>query len=279
MPNKNLKIACLGCSWTRGIHPNSEPMPNNETYPYHLMKYMNSNNINTDVIQAGRAGSSVKYCHLVADYLLKEFDPDVFVFQITTHDRDILALDPIDTDEKRIRFSYDEIKESEDSTSYYKIWDLSDNKIHLSPGLGASASEHHEEKRWEWFIEHLYNSKIKDKVTPHLPLEKFKSYISTWYEQQSQTDYANYFYYSDTYSLIDYLQAKGKDVLPFYWLQYKPEFRSNLFDLRQYPSIEGLLGKKNFESYQIDNGYHFSNEGNAKLVDDFLGPSILGTMR
>ncbi len=23
----------------------------------------------------------------------------------------------------------------------------------------------------------------------------------------------------------------------------------------------------NFESYQIDNGYHFSNEGNAKLVD------------
>lgn len=279
MPNKNLKIACLGCSWTRGIHPNSEPMPNNETYPYHLMKYMNSNNINTDVIQAGRAGSSVKYCHLVADYLLKEFDPDVFVFQITTHDRDILALDPIDTDEKRIRFSYDEIKESEDSTSYYKIWDLSDNIIHLSPGLGASASEHHEEKRWEWFIEHLYNSKIKDKVTPHLPLEKFKSYISTWYEQQSQTDYANYFYYSDTYSLIDYLQAKGKDVLPFYWLQYKPEFRSNLFDLRQYPSIEGLLGKKNFESYQIDNGYHFSNEGNAKLVDDFLGPSILGTMR
>ena len=279
MPNKNLKIACLGCSWTRGIHPNSEPMPNNEQYPYHLMKYMNSNNINTDVIQAGRAGSSVKYCHLVADYLLKEFDPDIFVFQITTHDRDILALDPIETNEKRIRFSYDEIKESEDSTSYYKIWDLSDNIIHLSPGLGASASEHHEEKRWEWFIEHLYNSKIKDKVTPHLPLEKFKSYISTWYEQQSQTDYANYFYYSDTYSLIDYLQAKGKDVIPFYWLQYKPEFRSNLFNLRTYPSVEGLFGKKNFESYQIDNGYHFSNEGNAKLVEKFLGPTILETMR
>jgi len=277
MPS-DLKIACLGCSWTRG-HLLNEPMPNEQTYPYHLMKYMNSNNINTDIIQAGRAGSSVKYCHLVADYLLKEFDPDIFVFQITTHDRSILALDPIETDEKRIRFGYDEIKESENSTSYYKIWDLSDNIIHLSPGLGATVSKHYPGKDWSELLNKIYNEKIKDKVAPPLSLESFKNYIATWYEQHIRTDYANYFYYSDTYSLIDYLQAKGKDVIPFYWLKYKPEFRSNLFDLRTYPSVEGLFGKKNFESYQIDNGYHFSNEGNAKLVEKFLGPTILETMR
>tara|TARA_Y100001970_G_scaffold86814_1_gene109502 strand:- start:3746 stop:4564 length:819 start_codon:yes stop_codon:yes gene_type:complete len=272
-----MKIACLGCSWTRGIHPNSEPMPDNETYPYHLMKYLGNNNIKADIIQAGRPGAGVNYCHLVADYLIKEFDPDMFVFQITTHDRDILALDPIEEKEKRIRFGFDEVNEGD--RSYYKIWDLSDNIIHLSPGLGASASQHHEEKRWEWFIEKVYNDKIKNKVTPHLSLENFRSYISTWYEQQSQTDYQKYFYYSQTYSLIDYLQEKGKDVLPFYWLKHKPEFRSNLFDLRPYPSIEGLFGKNNFKSYQIDEGYHFSSEGNAKLVDDFLGPSVLGTMK
>lgn len=278
MPNKNLKIACLGCSWTRGLSSTGNgDMPDNETYPYHLMTYLGNNGIKADVIQAGRPGAGVEYCHLVADYLLKEFDPDMFVFQITTHDRSILALDPIEENEKRIRFSFDEVDKGD--RSYYKIWDLSDNIIHLSPGLGASASEHHKEKRWESFIEKLYNDKIKDKVTPQLSLTNFKSYISTWYEQQSETDYQKYFYYSQTYSLVEYLQSKGKDVLPFYWLKYKPEFRSNLFDLRPYPSIESLFGKKNFEFYQIDNGYHFSNEGNAKLVDDFLGPSILGTMK
>ncbi len=279
MPSKKLKIACLGCSWTRGIHPNSEPMPDNETYPYHLMTYLKSNGINADVIQGGRAGAGIEHTHLVADYILKEFDPDLFVFQITTHNRSILALDPIEEKEKRIRFDYDEVKENDSSPSFYKIWDLSDNIIHLSPGLGASASEHHEEERWKWFVDHLHESKIKGKVTPELSLDNFKNYISTWYEQQSQTDFQKYFYYSQTYSLIDFLRQRGKDVVPFYWLKWKPEFRSNLFTLRQFPSIEGLMGEKTFKSYQIDNGYHINSEGNAKLVKEFLGPSILETVK
>ena len=83
MPNKNLKIACLGCSWTRGLSSTGNgDMPDNETYPYHLMTYLGNNGIKADIIQAGRPGAGVEYCHLVADYLLKEFDPDLFVFQL-----------------------------------------------------------------------------------------------------------------------------------------------------------------------------------------------------
>ena len=32
------KIACLGCSWTEGVEKNSEPMLNEDTYPYILNK-------------------------------------------------------------------------------------------------------------------------------------------------------------------------------------------------------------------------------------------------
>ena len=77
------------------------------------------------------------------------------------------------------------------------------------------------------------------------------------------------------YSLLDFLQQKGKDVIPFYWLKWKPEFRTSLFPMRQIPSIEGLMGQKVFESFWIDNGYHFNAKGHTKLVHDFLGPTIL----
>ena len=39
-----------------------------------------------------------------------------------------------------------------------------------------------------------------------------------------------------------------------------------------------MMGKKLFESYVIDKGFHFGPDGNAKLIEDFLGPAILETM-
>jgi len=274
---KQYKIACLGCSWTEGINDPSDGKKNNlaeeNTYPFKLQKFLSTHGRNTQMIQAGRAGSGVEYCHLVADYLLNEFNPDIFVIQLTTHDRSILALDPKYQDEKRIRWSYDTI-----NNTYHKVWQLSDNLINLSPGLGASASSHNESNQYTDLLVKMYNEKIKDKMAPEVSFSDYKNYIALWWEQSCNTDFQKYFYYSHIYSLVDHLQEQEKIVIPFYWLKWKPEFKTKLFQNRQYPSIQGMMGNKVFDSYLIDKGYHFSPEGNAKLVEDFLGPTILETM-
>ena len=115
-------------------------------------------------------------------------------------------------------------------------------------------------------------------MAPEVSFDAFKNYIALWWEQSRNTDFQKYFYYSHIYSLVDFLQEQEKVVIPFYWLKHKPWFGSNLFSMRQYPSIQGMMGKKVFDSYVIDKGYHFGPEGNTKLVEDFLGPAILEIM-
>ena len=90
------KIACLGCSWTEGVEKNSEPLQHKDTYPYILNQWLTNSGHKNTMYNAGRAGAGMEYYHFVADYLLKNYDPDIFVIQITTHDRTILVLDPID---------------------------------------------------------------------------------------------------------------------------------------------------------------------------------------
>jgi hypothetical protein len=48
--------------------------------------------------------------------------------------------------------------------------------------------------------------------------------------------------------------------------------------MRQYPSIEGFLGKKGFEDLTHDNGFHFGVEGHTKIVQELLGPAVLEIM-
>ena len=79
--------------------------------------------------------------------------------------------------------------------------------------------------------------------------------------------------------MIDQLEALGKKVIPFYWLNYRPELKTNLFPIRQYPSVENLFDNETFKSLQIDNGYHFGKEGCTRLVREFLGPQVLETMK
>ena len=79
--------------------------------------------------------------------------------------------------------------------------------------------------------------------------------------------------------MIDYLQSLGKKVIPFYWLNYKPQLKTKLFPTRQFPSVENLFDDATFKSLQIDNGYHFGKDGNARLVQEFLGQQVLETMK
>jgi|TARA_Y100000287_G_scaffold59094_1_gene46413 hypothetical protein len=270
----NSKIACLGCSWTEGVEKNSEPLNHKDTYPHILNQWLINSGHDNIMYNAGRAGAGIEYYHFVADYLLKNYDPDIFVIQITTHDRTILVLDPIDEKEKQMNFGIDQY-----GNTYHKIWDNNMSFVHLSPGLGAGASEHGDIKTWAWFVEHLWKSRIDNKVVPPLSFEAFKSYLATWYEQSKDSYHQTYFYYQQTYSLIDYLESLGKKVIPFYWLNYKPQLKTKLFPVRQFPSVENLFDNKTFKSLQIDNGYHFGKDGNARLVQEFLGPQVLETMK
>jgi len=269
-----MKIACIGCSWTEGVEHDGKSINKEQTYPYALGVWLNNKNINNTVYNAGRAACSVAFYPFMADYLLKEFNPDVFVIQITTHDRGILMLDPVLDNEKQMTFGWDQ-----DADNYYKIWDNNTNLVHLSPGIGASASEHSDINEWSNFVEHLWNTRIKNRVAPELTYEAFKSYVATWWEQSKDSHYQNYYYYQQTYALIDQLQALGKKVIPFYWLNYKPKLETSVFSVRQFPSIENLFDDKTFKELQIDDGYHFGKQGNTKLVQEFLGPQVLETMQ
>ena len=92
---KKYKIACLGCSFTEGI--NLDPQ---QTWPHILKVWLDKkHDVQSTIYNAGRAGSSVMHNHLSANFLLKEFDPDIFIVQITTYDRSMMFLDPVNEKE------------------------------------------------------------------------------------------------------------------------------------------------------------------------------------
>lgn len=269
-----MKIACIGCSWTEGVEHTGNTIQKEETYPYALYLWLNKKGIDNTVYNAGRAACGISFYPFMADYLLSKFDPDVFVIQITTHDRSMLMLDPTLDEEKQMKFGWDH-----DDDKYYKIWDNNTNLVHLSPGIGASASKHSDVDQWNPFVEHLWKTRIKNRVTPELTYDAFKNYVATWWEQSKDSKYQAYYYYQQTYNLIDQLQALGKKVIPFYWINYKPKLETKMFPIRQFPSVENLFSNKTFKSLQIDNGYHFGKEGNTRLVQEFLGQQVLETMK
>ena len=271
---KKYKIACLGCSWTEGTGP-EQLLPYTETYPYILNDWLKDLGVEIQhMVNAGRSGSGVAFYPFTANYLLKEFDPDIFVLQITTHDRDIFPIDPIEDDRKEMNFGWDK-----EENNYYKVWDNNVNVIHLSPGFGASVSKHSKENRWESIVKNIWERKVRWKVSPELSYDNFKNYIATWWEQSKDTRYQKYYWYQQTYALIDQLEALGKKVIPFYWINHKPKLKTDLFPIRQYPSVENLFDDKTFKSLQIDDGYHFGKQGNTKLVQEFLGPKVLEIMK
>ena len=307
-----MKIACIGCSWTEGallldtkitkkIKANSYTQTQQSTYPYILKQFLSKKNCEATVYNAGRSGGSVHFYPFMANYVLEQFDPDVFVIQITTSDRNFMKLDPLLKEHSQMQFGYDKEEEG-----YYKIWDNNINLIHLSPGMGwcapltASRDRHkglkdnqvfwktfvHDKKQlketFNDIVERMWKDRIKGRVAPDISLSEFSDYVSIWWEQEAKNqNYVMYQYLTTIYSLIDQLEAKGKKVIPFFW-QHQDDvynFKSQLVPLRQYPSIEKLFGNKLFKSFSIDKGNHFGVEGNTRLVQEFLGPQVLETMK
>ena len=278
----NYKIACLGCSFTEGQQiDNGLPIvaEHYRTWPHVLQNWLNKkHNIKSTIYNAGRAGASVMHNHLSANFLLKEFDPDIFIVQITTYDRTMMFLDPINENENDLyRFGYD--MHGTADNYYFKVWDNSKSWIHLSPGLGWAASKHNPSEEFDWLLEKIYKDDIDQKVTPPISFEQFKSYIALWHEQSDANEAYRHFYYTHVYSLIDFLKAKGKIVIPFYWLKFRPKFKSHLFGERQYPCMEASMGADFLKEYSIDKGFHLDQKGHVKMINEFLGQQVLETMK
>ena len=310
---QKFKIACIGCSWTEGtvvMEPKIEKKINAKqgicqshktTYPYILKQFLSKKNCEATVYNAGRAGSSVHFYPFMTDYVLEQFDPDVFVIQITTPDRNFMKLDLLLEEQNQMQFGHDE-----EEKGYYKIWDNNVNLIHLSPGMGwcapltASRDRHSmtDTSKLFWktiaqdkkelketfndIVERMWKDRIKGKVAPDISLSEFSDYVSIWWEQEANNqNYNKYQFLNTLYSLIDQLEAKGKKVIPFFWFHSREynNFKSQLVPLRQYPSVEKLFGTKLFKSFSIDQGHHFGLEGNTRLVQEFLGPQVLETMK
>ena len=285
-----MKIACVGCSWTEGICFDGYPLEKEQTYAYALSKWLENKKIKNTVYNAGRAGSSVDFYPIVIDYLLKEFNPDVFIIQMTTFDRNIMILDPLLEEDKKINFGYDQL-----SPQYYKIWDNNTNLIHLGPGMGWLAADSTSRKRIQVndlkysaklkdlntdMFKRIWEDRIKGKVAPNITLSEFSDFVSIWWEQYGHdTNYRPYQYYNQIYSLEDQLKALGKKVIPFYWLNFKPVNHNKLLPVRQYTVVENLFDEITFKKLQIDDGWHFGKEGNTRLVQEFLGPQVLETMK
>jgi len=283
-----MKIACVGCSWTEGSFHNfqlgSGYVDHYGTYPYILQKWLSEKNLQSTVYNCGRAGSSVYFNPFTCDYILKTFNPDVFILQLTTFDRSFMKLDPLLPKDKQMQWGYDEINKS-----YYKVWDNNVNMIHLTLGMswiGARTSNNitrqaNVDKKLfkhvpDGLVEKIWKDRIKGKIVPEISLAEFSDYVCTWYEQEANDlNYAPYEYYNSIYSLVDQLQALGKSVIPFYWLNHLPKLKTNLFPVRQFPIVEKLFDSKTFKELQIDNGYHFGKQGNTRLVQEFLGPQVL----
>ena len=75
-----LKIACIGCSWTEGVN-----IHHTHTYPYILHEKLLEQNVKNQVINAGRCAASLDYYPYVIQFLEKEFNPDYYIIQLTTH--------------------------------------------------------------------------------------------------------------------------------------------------------------------------------------------------
>ena len=79
--------------------------------------------------------------------------------------------------------------------------------------------------------------------------------------------------------MIDFLKAKGKTVIPFYWLKFRPKFRSHLFGERQYACMESAMGRSFLDKFAVDKGFHLDQKGHIRMMNEFLGPQVLETMK
>jgi hypothetical protein len=253
-----LKIACIGCSWTEGVN-----IHHTHTYPYILHEKLLEQNVKNQVINAGRCAASLDYYPYVIQFLEKEFDPDYYIIQLTTHDRMLLGLEAHD---KKLDFGYD----TTHYDGYIKIWDNNKHWVHLSPGLGAGSSKHSNEAVKLQFadaFDEIYKKHfVKENISPNKSEDEVKNFFGLWWEHHMNSLVAKDKYYQNVDTI--HKMIKHKKSKTFYWINYRPQAEGYNF-----PVVQDMF--KDFDQLTIDKGMHFGKPGNLRLVD-WLTPNIFG---
>jgi len=229
-------ILSVGCSWTYGTGVNA-----NETYSAHLQ-----NLLNKPVINAGAPGTDIEYAIWSAYRLVKEYNPSLVLFQLTTLDRMTFSSDG---KQNFLNGKYHNGKEQKiykQEGKHVRLYGIGDNTIeHITVSGYLEALEKPSEKSTaiKYFNENVVYGNLKqEKISMQLQL--LKSYL--------------------------------KDRIVFFpWLHWYKEFSQTLdpVDIRQ-DSVVEFLG----DGYYVDKGFHINNAGHKRVAEEYILPMIEGSL-
>jgi hypothetical protein len=258
----NKIILCVGCSWTYG-----HGLPADQTYPAHLQNALSE----YTVINAGHCGADINYAIFSAVRLIEEYNPCLVIFQLTTLDRLTIGTDGYDNFLNDMYYDGrdDSVYFENDESSYKRVIGIADNNKTKITHASYMASDDD------------INLTLLESKSKNIDLKKCKNFISVLVENILHSNYTNQRLYNDLFLFQKYLELKKINLQYFYWIpfenRFKESFNSKLFNkskLISEPVTTWMKRTYPQENYFIDNGYHFSNEGNKLLVEGYLLPYI-----
>jgi len=255
----NDNIICVGCSWTYG-----HGLENQDTFPAVLQDELKT----YKVINAGHCGSDINYSIFSAIRLIKEFNPKIVIFQLTSFDRMTLGTDGFKNFLKNSSFLNKDDIYYEDNQDYVRLLGIGDN-IKTKFTYGSFVADD------EYKSIDFKDSKIKSNF------EEYKSFVKILFENIIYSDYYYNQNWMNLFLFQQYLKSNGIKGLFFQYLHERKTSRI--------PTIKTMIDYNDFidvpfrkwldtnypkENFFIDNGYHLSRHGNTILVNEYLMPYI-----
>lgn len=255
-------IVCVGCSWTYG-----HGLTADQTYPAHLQNILSD----YTVINAGHCGADISYAIFSAVRLIEEYNPCLIIFQLTTLDRLTIGTDGYDN------FLNDTFYDGREDSVYFD-----NDTIKYKRVIGIADNEKTKITHGSYIANDVdVASELKESKLKHTNVKEYKKFIATNIENILHSNYTHQKIYNDLFLFQQYLKLKRIPLQYFYWLPYenkfKESFASKLFDKSKLISDPVTRWvKRNYpnDNYFIDNGYHFSDEGNKLLAEEYLLPHI-----
>jgi hypothetical protein len=205
-----------------------------ETYPAHLQNY-----IDIPVINAGFPGTDVNHAVWTAYKLIDEYKPKIIVLQLSTFDRMTLCYN------NGVNNFLD--NEYYSNNEFYIYDNGEDQKYKVVYNVSA-------EYRYELITQAAFLEHKNDVIT-----FLYKNVIFSDYRTLQVISYVDMF--------KAYAKSKGCEVAIFSWCK-SLEIIHPLLDTTT--SVLEVFGTE----YVIDNGYHFSNDGNKRVAEEYVYPLI-----
>ena len=205
-----------------------------ETYPAHLQNY-----IDIPVINAGYPGTDINHAVWTAYRLMDEYKLKIILLQLSTFDRMTLCY-------------YNGLNNFLEEEYY------SNNE----PYIYNNGEDQKYKVVYNVSAEYEY-----ELITPAAFLEHKNDAVTFLYKNVIFSDYRTLQVISYVDMFKAYAKSKGCEVATFSWFN-SPEIIHSLLDTTI--SVLEVFGNE----YVIDNGYHFSNDGNKRVAEEYVYPLI-----